>query len=300
MRSAIAIALLSLVMMSAAASAQDAETVDSTTLGEIRAMTTSYGAEVRLLQLEKSIERNILFGQDVIERAKEANESYDTSGLEALVEELGIIKDEIAAIDPEGNLTDVVTAFIDLKNDARDITAQFRDEARALFEPGEIDGMRAQIGRAVEGNLTALSNRIRNAVRVHNAEMVTERLHEMGLNGTQLAQRLMNGTAGRSEVASQIRAMLQGVDAQKRQAAVQAVQMRMASNAVRAESAVQSALQGYGDRMQQRLSERIHQVESSAEMIQQRLDMAETSPQAAPASGPMTGNAVGYMGGRGR
>ena len=65
-------------------------------------MELGLGAKIRLLQLEKSILKNILHGEAVIEFITENFEEEDTNELVEIVEELKVLKDEVASTDTEG------------------------------------------------------------------------------------------------------------------------------------------------------------------------------------------------------
>ena len=80
----------SIVSLSLADEADNTE--DEEIIEEISIMDYPYGSEVRLLQLEKKLTRNIMIGEKIIEILQELE--IETEELELILEEMNILLDK--------------------------------------------------------------------------------------------------------------------------------------------------------------------------------------------------------------
>lgn len=187
------------------AATADSDTGDDETADDdVTAFTSDYGARVRLLQLEESITRNILWGREIVEKIKELNESADTSELEAILAELETLRDEVAGTTPAAG-EEGAKEFVDMKSDAINLTREFRDAVRELLSPGDIQGLRKRLGDIESEGLKNLRKEIREAIRNYNAERIAEILEEAGIDDPQLIEAIRAGNATRQEVAEALR-----------------------------------------------------------------------------------------------
>jgi len=275
----IAIAMLALILISAVAYAEEVtadDPVDDETAGQIRAMANSHGASMRLLQLERSIERNILFGEKVIEAIEANYSSYDTTDLRSLLDELSVLKDEVAAVDPEGETNEVVQQFVDLKSDARDITKDFRTAVHEFMEENDIENLRSRIGGDVGALMNQYKERVKAVIRNHNAEIVKKRLQNMNQENEQLIQKALKGEVNPQEIKAEFRNILEQMGPEAKKNAVSQVVNTMTSLSVRSRAAIQDAKEGYMERLQERVRERLESaginVTAAAEKLQERVN----------------------------
>ena len=66
---------------------------------ELNSFQNGLGAEVRFLQLSRSIERNLIHGELIIDRILEINDTADVSRLNEILDEYQLLLDEIAGVD---------------------------------------------------------------------------------------------------------------------------------------------------------------------------------------------------------
>jgi len=188
------------------------DVVAEETLTEVKTMGQRLGREVRLLQLEKSITRNILIGNIVIDVIKENGD--DTTELEAFVTELEALKIEISELDPEAE--DAVETFVSIKEESIEITQEFRKLAKELL--GEDDKL--EIAEAIKDldkeNLKNYNERIRQKVHELNAEIVLKTFESFGIEDTELIQKVENGEATHAEVREAIRNAVKNMTPEER------------------------------------------------------------------------------------
>jgi hypothetical protein len=237
-----AVTLLSLVLLSAAAYADEgSDAVDNETGHQALIMCTSHGASVRLLQLQKSIERNILYGEKVIAFINDSNSTYDTSAMESLIDELKLLKNEVAAVNVSGNTTDVVAQFVDLKGDARNITKEFRELVHDFMNETDIDHLNAWIVRETAHDMKEFKDEIKDSIRNHNAEVVKVRLQDMGNQSLDLFYKVRDGNMTPEQANDALKDMLRGMDQKDRKGAAMNMAKKSASKSVKVQSALQKA-----------------------------------------------------------
>ncbi|MDI3544166.1 MAG: hypothetical protein PWQ28_447 [Candidatus Woesearchaeota archaeon] len=100
-------------------------------LEEAKTFAYPLGAELRMLQLEKAIERNIASGELIIEEIKDENLTTETDALESILDELRSLLEEVKSYDfNQGKSSEEMALdFVELKAEARELTTLFRETA---------------------------------------------------------------------------------------------------------------------------------------------------------------------------
>ena len=86
------------------------------------------------------------------------NDTINTSELEAILAELGLVKDEVQSADP--NASDAIQTFIDLKSDAAGLVTDFRTKLHTLVDNETAEGFKNQIKDISNGTIDNLGQRI--------------------------------------------------------------------------------------------------------------------------------------------
>lgn len=167
--------------------------VDASTMNEIAAMQIAPGAKVRLLQLEKAVLKAILRGEKVIEFISENYPAEDTNELRAIVEELKILKEEIASVQPKANDENTVKQFIDLKNDARSLVKQFRDAASEILKDKNKDGLAEKFKEIDWSEYKKLQEQIVAQIREYNAQRLEEVFSKLETKKSEIIEKVRNG-----------------------------------------------------------------------------------------------------------
>ncbi len=174
------------------------------------------GAKVRLMQLEAALERNIAWGEDIVS-AVEAD-GGDAGGLSAILAEMRALKGEVAAIEP-GRGEEAAQEFVDIKATARELTREFRVEARGLLAPDEADGLRDALrerDRGENGNLSGEISRFRHE---YNAERASDAFDLLGAPNQELVDAVKSGEASWGDVMKYVNGVIKGMDGQERKQA---------------------------------------------------------------------------------
>lgn len=243
------------------------DVVDATTIEEVKVMHNGQGAEVRLLQLEKRITRNILVGQEVIAAVEETGN--DTSELEAIVSEMELLKKEVQEADPTAE--DAAKIYVDLKADAIDLSQQFREKATALIGEQERTRLREKAKDMDNEDIKGLEEKIRNKIRAYNAEQVKSMFGILGITDEALIAKVENGEATKAEIKEALRTSLQGMDKDSKKAAMIEMKEQGIKRNVFQMNAVEQAKLNHIDRKQERLTNRLNKLGDAEDKVQERM-----------------------------
>jgi hypothetical protein len=186
--------------------AEDTNIVDTNTQEEIKAFTVPHGAEVRLLQLEKNIERNVLIGAKVIEVIEKNHSEKDVNEAQTKLDELEALSETVKAYDTNGKDNNkLVTDFVAMKKQAITITQEFRQATAGILTAEDKKEVRDAVKNLDKNELKNINQAIKQAVKEHNAERIQAMLQMMGVSNPELIQSIIDGNATKQEVKEAIR-----------------------------------------------------------------------------------------------
>lgn len=163
--------------------------LDNETEKEIRVMNNSLGVEIRLLQLEKAIIKNILIGNMTIEVLKGLD--INTTGLELILNELKIVLNEVKAVNASSN--DSVKIFVELKNESKNLTRQFREKIKELLTDEKIREIKDRIREIVNESLQNLTHIIKIRIRQFNRNQIYMLYGIIGEANSSFVNEYLNG-----------------------------------------------------------------------------------------------------------
>lgn len=185
---------------------------DNETEREVGIMNNSLGARIRLLQLEKALLTNILKGVMTVQVLKGLN--VTTSELEEILENLSDVLDAVRAVDPTAN--DSVIVFVQLKNDSRNLTKQFRDSLRSLLDNETITMIKEQLKNMTSDELQNCSMRLRHWIRQFNHNQLYRLYGIIGETNTSVINDYINGNISLDLVKLQLHKMVNQMTKEKR------------------------------------------------------------------------------------
>jgi hypothetical protein len=185
---------------------------DNETEREVSIMNNSLGARIRLLQLEKALLTNILKGAMTVQVLKGLN--VTTTKLEKILGNLSDILEEVRAADPTAN--DSVQVFVDLKNESKNLTKQYRDTLRLLLDNETIAMIREQLKNVTSDELQNCSMRLRHWVKQFNMNQLYRLYGFIGETNTTLINEYINGTISLNLVKLQLHKMVNQMTKEKR------------------------------------------------------------------------------------
>jgi hypothetical protein len=111
------------------------------------------GMELRLDQLALSIERNIEYGEQVLEQISFLHPDADVARMEEILIELGLLRQEVDTL--EGMTQDLSEDFIVIRTESIALTAEFKGLADAILTEEEVTDVRESLTVSEELKATA-------------------------------------------------------------------------------------------------------------------------------------------------
>jgi len=228
---------------------------------DVRAFDSSWGARVRLLQLDAALERNILDGNAIVDAIRQGNSSVDTSELESILAEMLALDEQVKATVPQSG-DEGAQAFVDLKSDAINLTKSFRKEARSLLKEAEIEGLRGQIKEINSERLRQLKDEINATRHEYNADALENALGEAGLSNPGLVDAVRSGEAKWKDVMDYLKGALGNMSREDRKEVIQTLREQDAKKGVFVRAVADKMELKAAERQQERLQERLELADS--------------------------------------
>ena len=267
------LALFAIMLPLAIAEDEDLSTDEQDEVDDLR---TPLGAEVRLLQLERSITRNIESGNEIIAYLTEQDVSANFTKLESIITELELLLEDVQAMDPEGDAKELALEFVEIKRQAIELSKEFRTEAVQYLSEEDAEQLRERIQERIQETLGDLDDTILEKRRQFNAERVGDIFGRLGINDTAVIERIRDGNLTLGEVRSHIVNAAKNMTGQQRAEAAQRINEERAKLNVFREAAAEKVKNEIQQRVQERLEENRERVQErineTRDRIQERLE----------------------------
>ena len=206
----------SIVLADESEEPQENDTLNETEK-EIEIMNNSLGAEIRLLQLEKALLKNILKGEMAVQvliglgfNTTENN----TDELESILDNMKVLLEEVRVANTSSN--ESVQIFISLKNESKNLTTQFRETIRELLNETSLKEIRERIKEMISNELDNYGKRIRNLIRQFNVNQLYRLYGIIGEANSSFVNDYFNGTLPLNETKLQILKIINGMSKEKK------------------------------------------------------------------------------------
>ncbi|PIU30308.1 hypothetical protein COT07_01365 [Candidatus Woesearchaeota archaeon CG07_land_8_20_14_0_80_44_23] len=248
---------------------------------EIRPMRFPHGAQVRLLELEKSITRNILVGNQTIAAIKAGNSSANTTNLVSIIDKLIVLRNEVRTITVNEtamlNKTseELAQQFVDIKREAINLSKEFRDAARPLLKETDRQIIREYMKEIDRTELKNIDDEIRDARHRYNADLLNATFSHLGLNNSALLERVRNGDAKVGEIKNYVRDALRNETPKQRQQAMLKLREAEAKRNVYQEAVRARVLANQSERLNQReqhMNQVMQNLSQRHEQLSERID----------------------------
>ncbi len=237
---------------------------DVSTQTEIEAMTSGEGAKLRLLQLQREIERRILHANEVIVTIQ-GNSTNSTAELETIVTELEGLVDDIdaalAELEEGGTNQAAVETFLEIKADAKSLVKEFRDTAKPLLKStAEVKKRLESIDRE---KLQAYNDEISEARREFNAVRVEALLKLMGKTDAELVAGIRDGSISYEEAVKDLKDTFETLSEEERATAARALREELTKRRVARTDQLEKFVENAQERVVVRLEERAQKLEDN-------------------------------------
>ena len=235
-----------------------ADEAEDTQQDEVKIMNDQLGAQIRLLQLEKAIAKNILKGEEVVSVLKESE--YDTTELEAILAELELLKGEVQSAD--SNSTNATQIFVDLKSDAVELTKDFKEALKELLDEKTIEELRERIREMVCEQVQNLSQQIQNRTRQFNRNQLHKIYGVIEETDSSLIDEYQNGNVTREQVKQQVSKKINEMTKEKRYQVFSELKEGSIRERIQARVCVEDAAENFQERKEVRLTNRLRSAQN--------------------------------------
>ncbi len=167
---------------------------------EARTMLSPFGAEVRMLQLEKSVTRNVLIGNEVLQVLSKNHTDANLTDAENTLNSLEMVLEDIKAAPTEGDKNVLVQTFIELKKEAKTLSNDFKQETKNIINAQDRQEIMTNIKDLDKNDLMDINNKIREILKNFNAEKMKEKFNQMGIKNEDMIGRIRNGDMNFKEI----------------------------------------------------------------------------------------------------
>ncbi|MCX6800632.1 MAG: hypothetical protein NTZ73_00385 [Candidatus Diapherotrites archaeon] len=251
--------LIALLLIAPLASAEQTNSsLTETDANEVATMASPHGAEVRLLQLEKAITKNVLIGEKVLDVIAANHPDANISDAEASLEELKSLVEEVKALPTEGDGNELAQQFVEIKKESITLAQDFKTETKDYLEAEDMQEIKEYI-KTIQNdkNVSGLNQRIMKAIKEHNATGTLKIFGIVGITDEALIQRVNDGNATRAEIKEAVRKALQDMTPEERKMALQEFKELGAKRKVAENAAVVKAKEKLRERILEREARRL-------------------------------------------
>jgi hypothetical protein len=228
-------------------------TLDSNTMMELKAMHNPLGAQIRLLQLEKNLTKNILVGNEVLNVIATNHPDANVEAAQTIMSQLEILLNE-AKTAASGTDTNIqAQQFVEIKNEAITLTQQFRDQTRIYLDGNDHTQLRGRSDNIDRNELRNMNDDIKHAVNEYNSDRIKEFLDAIGdANSSAILDQIAQGRALIQDAQNQIRNAYDALTPEQKQEASTKIKELGLKRNIQERNIIDKAVQNLGPRMMQR------------------------------------------------
>lgn len=227
--------------------------INAETQQQTEIMNNQLGSEIRLLQLEKAIIKNINTGGEILTLLE--NSEVDPIYLQVILAEFEFLLEEVRTTDP--NASDAVSVFIDLKHDAVNITKDFRETIRGLLNNSLQDQIQQQTRNMTCNQTQNISNSIQNKIRQYNSNQFRNIL---GVNGSECIHHYQNGSMTQKQLRQNITMRINKSEKGNQFSFLSSLKQQQIKNKIQSQNQVQNASEGFQQRQENRFKNRLQRM----------------------------------------
>jgi hypothetical protein len=243
-------------MISLAIADEANDTDNEETIEEIGIMQYPYGAEVRLLQLEKVLTRNIMIGEKIIELLIEYE--IENTELEFILTDMELLLEEIQNTDPSSENS--TKDFVDMKNESINLTKEFRTTLHDMLNEETIKLLKEEMKDLYKEEMKSLREQIRNMIRNFNRYRLHTFYELIGLVDENLLEQYEEGNVTIGEVKEQIREYLNSLTKEERRELFAELKMNNIRRLIHAKATFEDANEFAQERKEARWNNRLQRI----------------------------------------
>ena len=216
------------------------------------------GAQIRLLQLEKAIIKNIEKGEQILSIIN--NSEFNLTKLEVIIAEFYLLKQEVQRSDP--NATNAVKTFVDLKHDAVNLTKEFRETLRSTINTTTYNQLQQQTRNMTCNQTQNLTKQIQSKIRQYNTKQFRSLYKILGENNPEKLTNYQNGTLTQLQLKQNLTKKIQQNKTTNQYEFLTSLKQQKIQQKIQTQNNIQNATNGFKQRQKHRLQNRINQSEN--------------------------------------
>jgi hypothetical protein len=232
---------------------------------ELKAMETNTGAEVRFIQLERSIHFNEIRAERVVEFIAQ-KEEVDTEVLSSLVLELSVLRSEISNLDLSVlSRQEIAKVYVDYRQAANSISKEFREEASNYLTGSERSELASSSSVMQDRErLQEYNQMIALKIREHNAKRFEERATEFVNSEVrqEAVQRIRQGELNAAEARRLLAQQLQERSEEERRRVILEREQEANERSVERERILRERTESSDRLVRERTTERVEEIRS--------------------------------------
>ncbi len=200
---------------------EEQEDLDSETEEEIKVMNNPLGAEIRLLQLQKALLKNIYKGEMVIEVLGDLEfDEANITDLEEILTQMKELRDAIDDLLDEGmeelSSDESAQIFVENKTQAKNLTKLFREKLNETLNEMELNQLRERIKVMVSEQLENVGKYIQNRIKQFNRNQLYRLYGLIGEADNEFIEQYLNQEITLGQVKLQICKIINNMTKEKR------------------------------------------------------------------------------------
>ena len=272
--------------------------IDEHTREEIEIFDDTDGAVIRLLQLEKAVTNNIFKGEIIVTNLSESG--FETLEFEAILAEMSLLLGEIQSVDV--NSSEAIYLFVELKQDAIDLSKEFRDSLHELIDNATKEALQETIQNLVCEKAQGLQNTILNKIALFNGKQLVKIFGILGKSNSPIVQDYQNRNISLQQVKQQLALMVHNLTEDEKFDVIIQLEPNRIRLQIQSRVSIQNITNQYGYRKCNRLRNRLNNSETIEDegvrlFLQQRMRLRINQTEDGHSGG--NGNGQGYGGGNG-
>jgi len=185
-------------------------------------LSDNYGAQVRLLQLKKRVEIQIDGASTLIsELENENNLTIDIERLNEIVDEFGVILNEIDNFNMEQDAEILAEEYVSLKTEAIELTKEFREIVGKAFNENKKTEIRNRIRKRRQELLAKKNQKIEEFKKKFNARIAERKLKRLGINNPELIKKIKNGEMDKFMITKELKNKFNSLSPKEKKLAIQ-------------------------------------------------------------------------------
>jgi len=233
--------------------------IDIETQRQVEIMNNEMGAQIRLLQLEKAIIKNINIGEEIISYLNDTD--VDSTTLQVILVEFGLLKEEIQSVVPTAS--NAIDMFVDLKHDAVNLTTEFRIVLQGLLHDSMLNQLQQQTRNMTCNQTQYLSGLIENKIRQYNRNQFQHIYQILGENGSTSILSYQNGSMTKNQVKQHITLRFNQTEKNVQFNLMSSLKQQKIRQRIQSQVQIQNASEGFQQRQENRWRNRLQKIEDS-------------------------------------